>query len=918
MRIHYLYLLLLLAAQQAIAVVTVQDQVDEPCAGMYEGYSYLEADMCWQDLRHAPIDSIAQYIAQHPFHNDTTQLAALVYLMNDAYMNNNKERMDQYRTPLTLAAKRVNQPLYIHRLRLMDIARDYNTFSIENRELALSELEELYQYFSIDQDQIVFEEMSDYAFTTLNCLFRINKSIEDRSVILDRCAVRASQIKDSLLYHYLELVVFIIDYNEPQSVSLELYQNIDYHYQNMINLLQSRYPDIYCDARVRKISMLKYLPYLDQNMGFLYLYNGNMDRAKAILNRMDTYPAFYAASFRARLRDKWNLSSGNVSMQFSTVDSSECFINQYSEYRHLRYASQSCIEQMVDTLSSYKTTTSIFAVKHLLSTYADAGDTLAFSKVASKLDSILVHKDIEHMRECVALKELAINVKYRPDLAQLKELLNLREYFQNSKSSVYVNTGAEVYSCNWLISMLYDAYGLQKERNVVDSIRVEQMNEFSNTCECFHSFNYINIKALYLLRRNERNHSEYLQLKEMFDEEIKKSYAYVNNQKKTLLGEDYYYARANAHSSLAELALVHDELTFAKELLAELVAFEEKYGIEDIRSKDLNANIATYELDYAKAIQLNQELLATEDSKNNMLYKKELAKRLENLYSKTEQWDQVARIDAIVDSIDQIVQENVLQLAVLNQQQNEKNQESSNDSKWYCLLLLIPILLYLLRSFPQWFVDKFYRIRLRQEGERTERKRISSKLHDSVGSSLTGLKLKVEQQLKEGNRSPEMEELLSHLSRIHKEVREISHALKDPDFENNRLDALVHYFMDIMSKQKEIKITKSIYGEENLDQLSVEASTALYRCVQELVNNAMKHAAASEISVSLTSSPDSLILIVEDDGLGMTAEQYQQATKKGIGLATCRDRCRELGAQMEIDSRLGRGTIITIILKLVK
>jgi signal transduction histidine kinase len=94
-----------------------------------------------------------------------------------------------------------------------------------------------------------------------------------------------------------------------------------------------------------------------------------------------------------------------------------------------------------------------------------------------------------------------------------------------------------------------------------------------------------------------------------------------------------------------------------------------------------------------------------------------------------------------------------------------------------------------------------------------------------------------------------------------------------------------------------------------LDDLIV--STHLYRIAQEAVNNALRHAGATNIVIGLAEVTEGAELSIEDNGRGFTAKGERKA---GMGLEVMRHRARLIGAQLSVDSRRGHGTRIVCLL----
>jgi signal transduction histidine kinase len=91
--------------------------------------------------------------------------------------------------------------------------------------------------------------------------------------------------------------------------------------------------------------------------------------------------------------------------------------------------------------------------------------------------------------------------------------------------------------------------------------------------------------------------------------------------------------------------------------------------------------------------------------------------------------------------------------------------------------------------------------------------------------------------------------------------------------------------------------------------LAPAVQLACYRIAQEALNNAVKHAAAREVLVSVDCTPDKVLLRVSDDGRGFDPAP---APDGGLGLGILRERASEIGAQLTIDSAPGAGTTVTL------
>ena len=95
------------------------------------------------------------------------------------------------------------------------------------------------------------------------------------------------------------------------------------------------------------------------------------------------------------------------------------------------------------------------------------------------------------------------------------------------------------------------------------------------------------------------------------------------------------------------------------------------------------------------------------------------------------------------------------------------------------------------------------------------------------------------------------------------------------------------------------------------EDLPDEYRTSIYRLVQEAIHNSEKHAHASSVRVTMRAHSDSLVLSVQDDGRGFDIEK-----EKGMGLLGMNERVENLGGTFNVESEIGRGTLIMVRLPL--
>lgn len=196
------------------------------------------------------------------------------------------------------------------------------------------------------------------------------------------------------------------------------------------------------------------------------------------------------------------------------------------------------------------------------------------------------------------------------------------------------------------------------------------------------------------------------------------------------------------------------------------------------------------------------------------------------------------------------------------------------------------------------------------EAQEEERKRISTDLHDGVGQQLSGLKMafqklggELSNQLPE--KAQEVEKLSQVLSESADEVRSISHQMMPKALTEL---GLIEALEDMLSKS--LGVSDIGYQFEHFgipDRLEERIEINLYRVAQELVNNIIKHSKATQISVQLFKNSDKVILVIEDNGIGVKGDQTD-----GHGLLNMKSRVNALNGEMNLEPSPNSGTLATI------
>lgn len=184
-----------------------------------------------------------------------------------------------------------------------------------------------------------------------------------------------------------------------------------------------------------------------------------------------------------------------------------------------------------------------------------------------------------------------------------------------------------------------------------------------------------------------------------------------------------------------------------------------------------------------------------------------------------------------------------------------------------------------------------------------ERRRIARDLHDSTAQALSALEMNT--SLLEGMASDETSRRIagetSAISRqVCQELRNISYLLHPPLLEERGLAFAIRWFTEGFTKRNNIPVFLDL--PEDFPRLPGDEETALFRIVQEALSNIYRHAGATKAWITLIRDEDGVIsLEVRDNGEGLP-EGFSFDTSAGVGLAGMRERMKQLGGTMDLDS----------------
>lgn len=196
------------------------------------------------------------------------------------------------------------------------------------------------------------------------------------------------------------------------------------------------------------------------------------------------------------------------------------------------------------------------------------------------------------------------------------------------------------------------------------------------------------------------------------------------------------------------------------------------------------------------------------------------------------------------------------------------------------------------------------------KGQEEERGRIAKDLHDGLGGLLSGTKLSFTNMKENLLLTPEnalqFEKSLSMLDTTIADLRKVAHNLMPEALVKFGLNDALRDFCNSIQQSTNITVDYQKLGVDR--KIDNTAETFIYRIIQELVNNAVKHANAKEIMVQLTVENNKVLLTVEDDGKGYSQNQ----TTKGDGLGNIAYRVHYLKGKIDTATSPNNGTSVNI------
>lgn len=478
-------------------------------------------------------------------------------------------------------------------------------------------------------------------------------------------------------------------------------------------------------------------------------------------------------------------------------------------------------------------------------------------------------------------------------------LYNEKEY---QKAALYLKKAIDTYEKNKLknYELLTSSYLLYAEiliwlkkfneanRNIIKAQNI--LNPYPES-EYHILFNF----TLGLYHHNTKSHQQALFF---FEKAIKKAGA---------VGDYFMVNRTNLMKVLTLKEMKRYEE--AKKILLSLYNNEEVYQEDKISYLKELAFIYKKTNELSKSIEAYEKYIISSDSLKELKYKEELQK-LENAFNNLETKEKLSKLDFEKKSALQIAKNNHLK---------------------YAIFLLISIILILLlitfwvKSRKQIKINIAKEIALNHkinalksekelislyammEGEENERKRIARDLHDGLGGSLSSIKMRVEKIAQSNSDKEELSKIHNLIDNSVKELRQVAYNLIPETLLKLGLNqALDDLCLNYSSDDLLIEYHSSQINEKIIKPHQI----TIYRIIQELIHNIIKHSEATEAIVDCSQNGNLFLITTEDNGKGFDLSSLKNS--KGIGLRSIENRVELLNGKLDIDTNPSEGTTINI------
>ena len=194
------------------------------------------------------------------------------------------------------------------------------------------------------------------------------------------------------------------------------------------------------------------------------------------------------------------------------------------------------------------------------------------------------------------------------------------------------------------------------------------------------------------------------------------------------------------------------------------------------------------------------------------------------------------------------------------------------------------------------------------EAQEKERKEISSELHDNVNQILTTCKLFLEIARNNPADARFIDGCYQNIQMVIEEIRNISHNLTPYTLKDLGLAAAVHDIVQKINQSGKLSIRLSSFQHLDEETINPDIKLAIFRIIQEEINNVLKHAQATVLTINLAVQDEKITVVMTDDGRGFD----EKIVKKGMGLNNIQNRVEYYKGSFCLKTAPGEGCELRI------
>ncbi|MCF8230690.1 MAG: sensor histidine kinase [Bacteroidales bacterium] len=441
-------------------------------------------------------------------------------------------------------------------------------------------------------------------------------------------------------------------------------------------------------------------------------------------------------------------------------------------------------------------------------------------------------------------------------------------------------------------------------------------------------------------------------------DKVDKAFNYYNRSIKLKKSKDDSYGLSQTYVELTKLLIDQDSLEAANDALKKCFEYSDKAGNKSQIAEAylLMVNLHKKKGEIKRPLRYSRMALDKAQKIKSRKLEYRSYKKMAQLYAKQQNYEKAYEAysnysqlkDSLVNRhqlsyiydlrLSHEVDQKTHEIALLDElRENQalliEKQELKLQNRTFQLIIIIGLLVILSFGFYLWHMRSKYKQKQKLDAaliskkeelasrtlqaEINERKRISRDIHDSLGQYLGLCKLQVS-QLKDGStygqnkQQQSVDKSIDMIDQSITELRNIIHNLSPAVLHEKGLSEAVRELTERIEQNHDLHINLERMGmTTNLDYLT---ENTLYRVVQEILNNILKHSGADMVDMQMIRNEDDLTIMIEDNGSGFNPESVTTSR----GLNNIYTRVENMDGKVYIDSKIQRGTIITVIVPLKK